>query len=190
MSLFAYIIIAIALALNILIALRPCAERFPIRLTRGLVLSLLVAVVYAGFLWLGISLGNIIRYDSPIEEGLYDDVNQLVFIGLIILVAVKIMFPVLRKKHQEVPIFDISRWGIVLLLAIATGVNAFLIGLAFGFVQSIEGQFWKATVPMMVTVFLLAYLAIMMGRQKKTLKERRWTLLSALMLLVAIFFQL
>ena len=84
MSLFSYIIIAIALALNILIALRPCAEHFPIRLTRGLVLSLLVAVVYAGFLWLGISLGNIIRYDSPIEEGLYDDVNQLVHgIGMI-----------------------------------------------------------------------------------------------------------
>lgn len=176
-SIFEYIILALALGIPTLITLRDCATKNPIRLTRGLGVSLLLAAEHTLILLLGILLGNMLRFDIP-------DYDSLVFLGLFVVVAIRMFFPAFRKKDRERVSYDIAQWGTVALLGIATGVNLLFVGLSLGFRETMEHALWRASIPSFLIVFLLGYLAIMMGRQKKELRERRWQLIAVLFLLV------
>ena len=72
----------------------------------------------------------------------------------------------------------------VLLLGVATGVNALFIGLGLGFRVLIENDLWKVGIPLLIIVFLFSYLGIMYGRRKKEVRARRWMLLGVLFLLI------
>lgn len=176
-SIFEYIILALALSIPTLITLRDCALKNPIRLTRGLGASLLIGIEHAFLLLLGIFIGNLVRFDIP-------DYDNLVFLGLTLIVAIRMFFPAFRKKNRERISYDISLWRTIVLLGIATGMNILFIGIGIGFRDTIDHALWRAVIPMTVVTFLLCYLAIMMGRRKKELRERRWQLLAVLFLLV------
>lgn len=139
-----------------------------------------MAAEHTLILLLGILLGNMLRFDIP-------DYDSLVFLGLIVVVAIRMFFPAFRKKDRERISYDIAQWGTVALLGIATGVNLLFVGLSLGFRETretMEHALWRASIPSFLIVFLLGYLAIMMGRQKKELRERRWQLIAVLFLLV------
>lgn len=187
MSVFEYIVIALAMGINLLVVFRPCAEYHRVRLTYGLFATFSVAIVYCLLFEGGMCLGHHIRFDSVNSPELYSDVNGLVYLGLMVVVAIKLLAGRL-KKNNDPQVFDISRYGVVMLLAFATGVNVFLVGLAVGF-EIAEIETWKALVPLFVIVFLLGYLSVMLGRQKKAVRSRRWVLISVLLLLVSAIFR-
>lgn len=188
MSVFEYLVLALALGIQLMVIMRSCAEMVPIRLTKGLAVSCLMALVYVAMLNGGFILGNALQFRSATDAALYDNVNSLVYLGLMIVVGVKILAGAVRKK-QAVPAYDISRWGTVVLLAVASGVNVFLSGLALGFVVSHKTDAVLSSVIIGVIAFLLCYWAIMLGRQKKMIKERRWLLIAVLLLLVSAIFR-
>ena len=188
MSFFQYILLALAIGINLLVTLRSCAMTTSIRLSRGLCDVIVIAVVYAVLLGLGLLLGNVLCFRDTYGDGSFDRVNSLVYLGLMIVTGVKMLASV-WKKNQVTPAFDISRLGVTVVLAVATGVNVFLDGMALGFMVSFVEDFWRAAIPMAVVSFLLGYLGIMMGRQKKEIKERRWLLIAVLLLLVAAVFR-
>ncbi|MCQ2274159.1 MAG: manganese efflux pump [Bacteroidales bacterium] len=177
MSVLEYIILSFALSVPVMVTLRGCALKNPIRLTRGLGVSFLIALEQTLLFLAGMWVSNMLRFDIP-------DYDNLFFLGLMVVVALRLFFPAFRKKDKERVPYDISRWGTVGLLGVATGVNTLFIGLAFGFLFSISEEMWKVAVPLMVILFLLCYLAIMMGRRKKQMRERRWQLIAVLFLLV------
>ena len=89
-----------------------------------------------------------------------------------------------RNKKKDLPSYDISHWGTVLLLGVATGTNVLFVGLGLGFRVLVENEVWRLSIPLVVIIFLLSYLAIMLGRRKKTLRERRHLLIACLFLLI------
>lgn len=179
MSVIEYIILSFALGIPVLIVMRMCARKNPIRLTRGLAASFVVGVEHALLLLLGILAGNLLRFDLPV----YDN---LIYLGLMIVVALRMFFSAMRNKAKakEHPTYDISRWSTILLLGVATGTNALFVGLALGFRVLIENELWRSSIPLAVVVLLLSYLGIMMGRRKKEARERRWQLIAVLFLLI------
>ena len=175
MSVIEYIILSFALAVPVMVSLRVCALQTPIRLTRGLGVSFLLAVIHSALLLLGLFLGNRLRLGLP-------EYDNLFYLGLMLVVGVRMFFPAFSKKER--PAFDISRWSVVLSLAVATAINTLLVGLALGFRVAFSDELWKSAVPLFVVMFLLCYLAVMLGRRKKTLRERRWQLFAVLFLLI------
>lgn len=176
MSVIEYIILSIALAIPLEVTLRGCALKNPIRLTRGLAVSLLLALEHAALMVIGIYIGNLLRFDLP-------EYDNLVYLGLLLVVALRMFFPAFRKKDKELPPYDISKWGTVLLLGVATGVNTLFVGMGLGFRVDLATDFWKVAVPMLVVVFLLGYWGIMLGRRNKEIRQRRWQLVAVLFLL-------
>ena len=177
MSVLEYIILAFALAFPVMATVRGCALKHHIRLTRGLAVSALLAAVHVVFILMGISVANLLRFDMP-------EYDNLIYLGLIIVVALRLFYAAFRKQDRELPAYDISRWGTVLLLGIATAVNTLLVGLGLGFRVSLQAELWKLSVPLFVVLFLLCYWGIMLGRRNKPMRERRWLLISVLFLLI------
>ncbi|MBO7577191.1 MAG: manganese efflux pump [Bacteroidales bacterium] len=175
MSVIEYLILSFALAVPVMVSLRACALKTPIRLTRGLGVSFILAVIHSALLLLGLFLGNRLRLSLT-------EYDNLFYLGLILVVAIRMFFPAFSKKER--PAFAISRWSVVLSLAVATAINTLLVGLALGFRVAFSDELWKSAVPLFVVMFLLCYLAIMLGRRKKTLRERRWQLFAVLFLLI------
>ena len=177
MSVLEYIILSVALSVPVMVSLRACALKNPIRLTRGLGVSFLVAIVHVLLILAGLYVGNLLRFDLP-------EYDNLVYLGLLVVVALRMFFPAFRKKEKELPAYDISRWLTVLLLGIATGTNTLFVGLGLGFRVSLQSDLWRVAIPLLVVMFLFCYLAIMLGRTKKDLRARRWQLIAVLFLLV------
>lgn len=177
MSVIEYIILSLALAIPTLVTLRGCALRHHVRLSWGLAASLLLAVEHTLLILLGVWVGNMLRFDIP-------DYDNLIYLGLILVVAIRMFFPAFRKGDKSLPAYDIGRLGTVLLLGVATGTNALFVGLGLGFRVSLAADLWRLAIPMLAAVFFLSYWGIMLGRRKKEVRQRRWQLIAVLFLLI------
>ena len=177
MSVLEYIILSFALTVPVMVTLRACALKKPIRLTRGLGVSFLVAIVHVLLILAGIYIGNLLRFELP-------EYDSLIYLGLLVVVALRMFFPAFRKKEKELPAYNIANWTIVLLLGVATGINTLFVGLGLGFRVSFAADLWRVAIPLFVILFVLCYLAIMLGRQKKEMRARRWQLIAVLFLLI------
>ncbi len=189
MSIIEFIILAIALSLETLIVMHGCALNTPIRLTKGVAESLTVALVNTLLLIVGILLGNLLRFTpadiSPEATSTYNllnDSDNLVYLGLMILVAVRLLFRSSKKRRTVQP-YDISRFSTALLLGVAIGVNTLFVGLALGFRIPLAENIWRSTVPLFIFMTLFGLLGIMLGRQKRELRAQRYTLFAVLILL-------
>lgn len=189
MSILEFIILAIALSLEALIVMHGCALKTPVRLTKGLAESFIVAVVNTLLLLLGMLLGNLLRFtpadlspDATSTNSLLTDTDNLVYLGIMILVAVRLLFRS-GKKRRTVQPYDISQFSTALLLSIAIGINTLFVGLALGFRISLSENLWRAAIPLVVIMTLFAFLGVMLGHQKKELRAQRYTLFAILILL-------
>ena len=177
MSVLEYIILAFALTVPVMVTVRACALQHPIRLTRGLAVSFLIAVEHVLLILAGIYIGNLLRFGFP-------EYDNLVYLGLLVVVALRMLLPAFRKKDKELPAYNISSWTTVLLLGVATGINTLFVGLGLGFRVDIATDVWRVAIPLFIILFVLCYLAIMLGRQKKEIRARRWQLIAVLFLLI------
>lgn len=177
MSVVEYFILAFALAVPSLVQLRICALKNPVRLTRGLALSALMGVVHSLLFLFGLWVGNVLRFGLP-------EFDDLVFLGLFVVVALRLFFAAFRKGNRQPQAYDISRFSTSLFLGVATGTNCLFIGLGLGFRFPFEEELWRSSLPLFSVTLLLCYLGVMLGRRKKVIRARRWQLIGVLFLLI------
>ena len=189
MSIIEFIILSIALSFEAMIVMHGCALKNPVKLTKGLAEAFCIAAVNALLLIAGIWLGNLLRFtpetldpSASSTNSLFSDTDNLVYLGLMILVAVRLLFRSGKKSRQVQP-YDIGRFSTAILLGIAVGINTLIIGLALGFRIPLGENIWRATIPMLIIMTLFALLGLMLGRQQKELRARRYTLFAVLFLL-------
>ena len=187
MSIIEFIILAIALSFEALIIMHGCASKSNIRLTKGLAESAIIALEGAALLIIGMWIGNLLRF-TPESLGesatrdLLTDSDNLVCLALMIFVALRLMFRTGSKKHKA-PNYDISSFGTAALLGIAVGINSLLVGLGLGFRIDAGDNIWRAAIPLFVITTIFALLGVMLGRQQKELRSRRYALVAALFIL-------
>ena len=131
MSVLQYILLSLALAMPVMVAAWQSASKKTLRLTRGLLLSFLVAVVHAVAAGVGLWVGILLRFDLP-------SVDSAVYLGLLVLVAVRLMLSASKKRVAVA--YDLEQGSMLLLLPLATCVNALLAGLAVGFVADFKSD--------------------------------------------------
>ena len=192
MSLIEFIILAIALSFEALIVMHGCALKNKIPLTKGLAESAIIALVNALLLAAGIWIGSLLKFSpagaptspwasSSSTTALLTDTDNLVYLGLMLLVAIRLLFRS-GKKSRKVQPYDISRYGTALLLGVAIGINTLIVGLAVGF-RPVMSNLWSASLPLFVVMTLFAFLGLMLGRSGKEIRARRYTLFAVLFLL-------
>lgn len=188
MSLIEFIILAIALSFEALVVMHGCALKNKITLTKGLAESAIVAFVNAVLLAAGIWIGSMLKFtpagidpDASQTGSLLADTDGLVYLGLLLLVAIRLLFRSGKKSRQVQP-YDISRYGTAILLGVAIGINTLIVGIAIGF-RPVMSNLWTASVPIFVIMTLFAFFGVMLGRKGKEIRARRYTLFAVLFLL-------
>ena len=188
MSLIEFIILAIALSFEALVVMHGCALKNKIPLTKGIAESAMVALVNALLLVAGIWIGSMLKFtpagvdpDASSTGSLLADTDGLVYLGLMLLVAIRLLFRSGKKSRQVQP-YDISRFSTAILLGVALGINTLIIGLAVGF-RPVLSNYWSAAVPLFVIMTLMSFLGVMLGRSDKEIRARRYTLFAVLFLL-------
>lgn len=182
MSILEYIVIALAFSIESMIVTRTQAEKTRIPLTQGVGIAVLLAIAYALMMLAGLRIGNILRFEDASTTDAYATANTLVYVGLSVLLTIKIIARTLKKKSPSAT-YDISRWPTVIALALASSIDALILGLGIGFLPQTANDSLKAITPLLIGIFLLSYLGIMFGRQATPLRLRRWHIMSALLLL-------
>lgn len=176
MSIIAYILLAFSLGISQFVIMRECSSNTRVRLSWGLILAIVMVVMEILMVGVGEIVGNLLRFD--IEE-----VDNLIFLGILVFVAVRMMLNVFSKHPHEYS-YDISKFSTVFLLAIAININALIIGFGIGFKALVETDIWKMSIPMLLISYPFVMWAIMLGRQQVQIRPRRWSLFSILFLLV------
>lgn len=167
-----------------MLLMQRCTDAVPVPLSAGLLISLTVAVVQVALFCLGILLGNMLRFELPENPDAFARANSFVFLGMAVFVSAKMLWPYMGRKSKPAS-YDLNAGTLrVMLFTIAAGINGFLLGLGVGFVASLADHLHSALWPMLVAVFLMAYLGIMYGRQHVKLRPRRWMAASAVILIV------
>lgn len=187
MTIVAYTVVSLSFGLTMMLLFRSCAAASAIRLTKALAESLLVAVVHVVLFLVGQRSGALLRFEDLQTAELYQQSNELVFMGLMAVVALRWTVSAFRRKESGA--YDIARWSTVAALALASGINLFLMGVADGFL-GVAHKWQAAAIPLFVAEFLFSYLGVMMGRRQMPLSPRRWTLLSAILVLAVALFSI
>lgn len=189
MTIFEYILIALAFGTETMLFMRRHTEKVPVRLTQGAAIASIVALVYAVMFLLGIRIGNILRFADPDMGASFDTANSLVFVGLAVVVVLKMLISLRRRKNREAVIYNIERYTTMVALAFAMGINVLIFGLGVGFLPATDGDLWRVAIPMFVAVLLLAYWGVMLGRQKVEIREKRWIFISVILLLAVVLYR-
>ena len=181
MVILSYILFALSLGLVAMLKMARVAKSSSIRLTYGLLVSFVTAVIGGGLVLGGEAIGGSLR----ISEAGYEMFNEAIFIAVAVVVGVKLLIEGFRKKEEEEP--DLSRIGTMLALAIALGINGFLIGLGDGF---LGGQLFKNGLGLSIGVaassLVASYMGIMFGRRGLAFTKKKWMVAAVLLLLSAV----
>ena len=175
-----YIVLALAFGINAMLIMRRCAEATPVKLTKGLGIMFIVSAVGALMFLLGISLGDLLRIEGTDAPQMYAKTNSYIFLGLALFVAVRMLLPYLRRKTQ-LAVFDLRNWSSVIAMSVASGINVMLVGLGLGFVTA--GNIHLAVWPTFASMLLFGFIGIMFGRQKVTMRPRRWMIVACILIL-------
>ena len=191
MSIIEYIVIGLAFGIESMIVMYRHARLGSLRLTQGLLASLIFAAIYGLLAMAGMYIGDLLHFDDMINPNskAYVTTNVLVFIGLTAVVCIKMLLAMRNEKKDTAEVvYDLRRTSTVVALALATGVNLLILFLGVGFVDASSHSMVAAILPLFVCVFLFSYLGIMFGRQQTPLRPRRWQFIIILMLLaIAIY---
>lgn len=183
MSIISFIIIAIALGISTMVLMERCAEATPVRLSAGLLIATMVAMVHTVLFIVGMLAGNLLRFESADDPFAYAEVNALVLMGMTVVVLLKLLFPYLRRE-PKLAVFPLNGGlGRTLLMTVASGINIFLLGMGVGFVALLSQGVHRAVWPLFTLTLLFSYLGIMYGRQKVEMRPRRWIIISCVLLL-------
>ncbi len=182
MSIATYIVLSIAFGVTAMLLMRRCAETTPVKLTKGLAIMFVTAIIYVLLFILGITLGDLLRIEGADAPQLYASTNAYIFLGLTIFVALRMLLPHLKRKPQ-LPVFDLRNWSSVIAMSVASGINVLLVGLGLGFVMPLAGHVHWAIWPLFISSVLLGYTGIMFGRQKVTIRPLRWMIVACILLL-------
>lgn len=182
MIIAAYIVLALAFGISDMILFQRCGKITPIRLSRGMMVTLVVAVVQTMLFMLGMLLGDLLRFELPTDAQAFAKTNAMIFMGLAVFVVLRMLMPHLRRE-PKLPLFNLGNNAACVAMAFATGINYLLIGLGAGFVVSIECDFHKALWPMLVVLFLTGYFGLMLGRRNVALRTRRWMIVVAVLIM-------
>ena len=148
MSVIEFIILSFALSVPVMVTLRGCALQNPIRLTRGLGNSFLVSIIHVLLMVAGLYIGNLLRFGFP-------EYDNLVYLGFMVVVALRMFFPAFRKKEKPLPAYDISRWSVAVSLFVVMFLLCYL-GIMLGRTKKDLGaRRWQLIAVLFLLIFAI-----------------------------------
>lgn len=174
MTLWESILLGIALCFDTLAVSATCSLKSSISLKRSLLLAIVFAVFQGGFPLLGALIGTA-------AEQFVSSIDHWIAFGLLAMVGGKMLYDAIRNEESEGN-FDVTKFGVIVTLAVATSIDAFVVGIGFG-LQSTASESLFTCLVIGVITFLAAMFGIMVGKVKLPFNDRIATAIGALVLI-------
>ena len=166
-------LLALALCVDTLVVSTSSTFASKMSYRRGVLMAMIFAFFQGAFPLLGALLGGAFREWMAA-------VDHWVAFGLLSLVGGKMMLDALRGGDEPSRL-DVTRFGTMCLLGVATSIDAFVVGIGLGL--SGDGLFVAFNVVVIAVVtFIAALLGLFLGRRNVPIPERVTTFVAGLVL--------
>lgn len=174
MTILESFLLALALCVDSLVVSTTCALKTKMNWSRGILLATTFAIFQGGFPLVGALLGN--AFQSLIES-----VDHWIAFGLLFIVGFKMILDGFKNETTK-DTFDVSKFIVICTLAVATSIDAFVVGIGFGLNASISKVLLTVLIITFVT-FGAAIAGVFLGKQRIPLPERWANVLAGLVLI-------
>lgn len=174
MSLGPSLILALALSVDSLVISTTCGLKSKMSYRRGLLLAATFAVFQGGFPLVGAWGGEAFR-------ALVERFADWIAFGLLLAVGLKNIIDGIRGG-EDASTFDVSRFGIICLLAVATSIDAFAVGVGLGLETSMT-QILPTVLVISVVTFAASIFGVFLGKQAIPIPDRWAAVLAGLVLI-------
>ncbi|MDR1724966.1 MAG: manganese efflux pump MntP family protein [Bacteroidales bacterium] len=168
-------LVAIANCMDTLIIATTCGMQQSMTKKRSLLLAVIFALVQTIFPIIGIFIGDIAKL-------LVEDFVHYIAFGLFVIIGLKAFLEAKNYNIKE-KIFDISKFSVIVLLAVATSMDAFIIGLGFGMQWDIIEQIITLIFIFCLT-FIFAIIGVKIGSKLFFIKPRYALVLAGIIFFV------
>lgn len=174
MNIVEVILLALALCVDSLVVSTTCAMKSKMQYSRGALLAVTFALFQGGFPLLGAILGNACQV-------LIESIDHWIAFGLLLLVGLKMIVDAF-KANEGKDNFDVSHYWVICTLAVATSIDAFVIGIGLGLNNTLPQILFTVAVIAVVT-FLASMLGVFLGRQNVPIPEKWASVLAGVVLI-------
>ncbi|MBR1643818.1 MAG: manganese efflux pump [Bacteroidales bacterium] len=173
MTAIATLILAFSLSVDSLVVAASCSLATPIDRRRGNTMASLFALFQGGLPLLGALVGAAMK--EPLAA-----VDHWIAFALLVGIGLKMIVEGFRDAKEKP--FDVSRIGVVCTLALATSIDALVVGIGFGLTYS-TAQLLTTVVVIALVTFLATWFGIVLGRRRTHLSPQWAGILSGAVLI-------
>lgn len=167
--------LALALCVDSLTVSTAAALRSKMTYRRGCMMALTFGLFQGGLPLIGALLGGAFRQ-------LMEAIDHWVAFGLLFVVGGKMIVDGIRGEKEMKPL-DVTRLGVVCLLAIATSIDAFVVGIGLGVKYSPAANGITCAIIAAVT-FAVSLGGVYLGKRNIPIPERAATIVAGAVLIV------
>lgn len=174
MTLLDAIVLGLALCVDSLAVSTSCALKCRMAYSKGLQLAITFAIFQGGFPLIGALLGDACQV--YIER-----IDHWIAFALLLLVGGKMLIDGIKGNEEEKSL-DINRYWVICTLAVATSIDAFVVGIGFGLSSTIPQILMTAAVIAIIT-FLVSILGVLLGKRNIPIPERWASIIAGIVLI-------
>lgn len=176
MSLIEIFIIGIGLAMDCFAVSLSCSISTPcLKKRESLKIAFFFGLFQGGMPVLGWLIGKSF-YDSVAS------IDHWIAFSILAIIGIKMIIEAL-KEGSEKQNFDIKMMKVLLLLSVATSIDAFVVGMSFAFLQV---SIFSAAIAIGVITFVISTFGLFLGKQFGAIINSKWAEISGGIILIGI----
>jgi manganese efflux pump family protein len=172
LSILELIIIALGLSMDSFAVSLSSGTLHCVTPKKGIKIAVVFAVFQAFMPVLGWLLGSTFK-------NLIEQVDHWIAFSLLFLIGFKMIIEAFKQKSEERK-FNINKDYVLIMLALATTIDAFVVGISFGFLNV---SIIKASIIIGLVTFIISYSGIYVGKLNRFIKPRTAELIGGLVLI-------
>lgn len=174
MAFFESVLLALALCVDSLVVSTTSALKTKLSYRRGLLLAFTFALFQGGFPLVGALLGSAC-------EHFIDSIDHWVAFGLLFLVGGKMIVDAFKGDEDD-SVLDLSRYWVICSLAVATSIDALVVGVGLGLRYKV-GQCVGVCAVIGMMTFLAAMLGVFLGKRNVPIPEKTASIIAGVVLI-------
>lgn len=174
MTILESLLLALALCVDTLAVSTSSALKSKMSYRNGLKMAVVFGLFQGGIPLLGALLGGVCAT-------LIASIDHWVAFGLLALVGGKMIYDGIRDVEEDEQL-DVTKLGVICLLAIATSIDAFVVGVGFGLDSTVAASVRTCVIIGVVTL-LVALVGIFLGKRNVPIPERWANIVAGLVLI-------
>ncbi|MBO4600136.1 MAG: manganese efflux pump [Bacteroidales bacterium] len=174
MSLIESFGLALALCVDSLVVSTTSAFKSKMPFRTGLLMALVFAVFQGLFPLLGALLGEACK-------AFVSAVDHWIAFGLLLLVGGKMIWDAFHEENADESL-DVTKFGTMCFLGVATSIDAFVVGIGFGLSSTLAQTLVTVLIIFLVT-FIVSVIGVILGRRSIPVPDKAATIVAGLVLI-------